>query len=39
MVECDDSLCGTMFATRNKCIATSNKCLTISNKKLVETRF
>ena len=24
---------GTMFATRNKCIASSNKCLTSSNKK------
>ena len=28
-------LVGTMFATRNKCIASSNKCLTSSNKKLL----
>ena len=28
---------GTMFATRNKCIASSNRCLTSSKKKLVET--
>ena len=28
---------GTMFATRNKCIASSNRCLTSSNKKLLGT--
>ena len=32
-------LLGTMFATRNKCIASSNKCLTSSNKKLLGTMF